>query len=152
MTNTTLFEQMFDTYNTMSFTHSYIMGFRFRGLIYMAHMDACKVKAVLKLDRASRGAGFSLRFKPTVDQKVYMLQFAKCLCSADLFDHMVKESKYNKGEIFEKLVTESFGQEWVKDSVPFTEDGDVTVDGIAYQIKYEAATFASEKTLLNLSR
>ena len=68
------------------------------------------------------------------------------------FDDMVKESKYNKGEIFEKLVTEQYGQEWEKDSVPFTKAGDIEINGIAYQIKYEAANFTTEKTLASLSK
>ena len=72
------------------------------------------------------------------------------LCSKEYFEEVVKNSKYNRGEIFEKLVTEYFGQEWEKDNVPFTEDGDLTVKGIAYQIKYQSATFVNEKTLANL--
>ena len=47
-------------------------------------------------------------------------------------------------------MTESFGQVWEKDNVPFTEDGDLTVNGIAYQIKFEKATFTNEKTLARL--
>jgi hypothetical protein len=54
--------------------------------------------------------------------------------------------------VFEKLVTEYYGQQWTKDNVPFTEDGDLTVDGIAYQIKYDRATFCNEKSLANLSK
>jgi hypothetical protein len=67
-----------------------------------------------------------------------------------MFETLVEESKYNKGEIFEKLVTENFGQEWTKDNVPFTKGGDLTVNGIAYQIKFEKATFTNEKTLARL--
>jgi hypothetical protein len=63
---------------------------------------------------------------------------------------MVSDSKYNKGEIFEKLVTEAYGQEWVKDNIPFTEAGDIEVDGHAYQIKYEKATFTNEKSLMKM--
>ena len=59
-------------------------------------------------------------------------------------------SKYNFGEVFEKLETERVGQTWVKDNVPFTEDGDLTVDGIAYQIKFEKATFLTEAQALRL--
>ena len=39
---------------------------------------------------------------------------------------------------------------WEKDNVPFTKDGDLTVDGVAYQIKYQKATFCNEKSLANL--
>ena len=55
------------------------------------------------------------------------------------------------GEVFEKMETEKAGQTWTKDNVPFTIDGDLTVDGIAYQIKYEGATFTNEKTLAKLT-
>ena len=143
---------MFATYGALSYTEQYIMGFKFHGMVYYAHMTEAQIKAVVKLDKASRGAGYALRFKPNVDQKVYMLQFAKVLCSVEFFDDMVKASKYNKGEIFEQLMTEHYGQTWVKDNVPFTDDGDITVDGVAYQIKFEAATFATEKSLMNLSK
>ena len=47
-------------------------------------------------------------------------------------------------------MTESYGQTWTKDNVPFTAGGDIEVDGIAYQIKYEKATFTNEKTLARL--
>lgn len=146
----TLFEHLFDGYERFAYTHSYIMGFTFRGVVYMAHMTGAQVKAVLKLDKASRGAGYSLRFKPNTNQKVFMLQFAVPMCSVEFFNDMVAAEKWNKGEIFEKLVTEKYGQTWEKDTVPFWKDGDLTVDGIAYQIKFESATFTSEKQLLSL--
>ena len=89
---------------------------------------------------------------------VYFIRFCcKCpnaqpLCSEAYFTDLVETSKYNNGEIFEKLVTEHFGQIWEKDNVPFTEDGDLTVDGTAYQIKFQKATFCNEKSLANLTK
>ena len=72
------------------------------------------------------------------------------LCSTEMFNTLVAESKYNKGEIVEKLVTEYFGQTWTKDNVPYTEDGDITVDGIKYQIKFEKATFINEGQMIRM--
>ena len=142
-----------DRYNSMAFTDQYIMGYRFADMVYMTICNACIVDAVTCLDSASRGAGYALRFKPNKAQKaVLMAENMTPICSVKFFDDMVKESKYNKGEIFEKLVTEFFGQVWEKDSVPFTEAGDIEVDGVAYQIKYESATFTNEKTLARLSK
>jgi len=150
MKNMTLLNDMIDRYNALAYTHEYIFGFAYKGVVYMAHVDNCLLPQLLKLDKASRGAGMALRFCPTNDVKVYMLQYAEPLCSTALFNDMVSESKYNKGEIFEKLVTEAYGQEWKKDNVPFTEDGDLTVHGIAYQLKYEKATFTNEKSLMKM--
>ena len=74
------------------------------------------------------------------------------LSNTGYFEEAYAASKYNRGEIFEKMVTEYFGQIWVKDNVPFTEDGDITVDGIAYQIKFQKATFCNEKSIANLEK
>jgi len=106
---------------------------------------------ILKLDKASRGQGYSLRFCPNATQKTFLLtKGAKAICSKAYFDEMVKESKYNKGEIFEKMVTELYGQEWEKDNLPFTEGGDLEVYGKSYQIKFEKATFTNEKILARM--
>ena len=152
MTNTALLMSMIDRYNSYAYTHNYIWGFTYRHNVYMAITDSSVMPYICKLDRASRGAGYALRFCPTNDQKVSLLTSAKLLCSEAFFNETVKDSKYNSGEIFEKMVTESFGQTWTKDNVPFTADGDVTVDGVAYQIKFQRATFCNEKSLANLTK
>lgn len=149
--NVALFRKMVEFYNNNAFTHNYIFGFRFNGNIWMVKVTSEILEAVLKLDKASRGAGYALRFKPNKSIKSYMLsRGAEVLCSEQLFDDLCNNSKYNKGEIFEKLVTEINGQTWEKDNVPFTDDGDLTVDGIAYQIKFEKASFINEKQMLKM--
>jgi hypothetical protein len=149
--NTALFEKLINRYNELAYTHNYIYGFYFQNVVYMVETTAETMPYILKLDKASRGAGYSLRFCPTKEQKAFLLaKGAKVLCSKEFFETSVKKSKYNKGEIFEKMVTEFYGQEWTKDNVPFTEDGDLTTNGIAYQIKFEKATFTNEKTLARM--
>lgn len=149
--NVALFRKMVEFYNTNAFTHNYIFGFRFDGNIWLVKVTSEILETVLKLDKASRGAGYALRFKPNRSIKSYMLSLgAEVLCSEQLFDDLCNDSKYNKGEIFEKLVTEINGQTWEKDNVPFTDDGDLTIDGIAYQIKFEKASFINEKQMLKM--
>lgn len=152
MENKVLFADMINRYNHVSFTHQYIWGFSYKSNIYMAITDSDVMPHVCTLDRASRGAGYALRFCPNSAQKLVLMPSAKVLCSEKYFNELVSESIYNKGEIFEKLVTEYFGQTWIKDNVPFTEDGDITIDGIAYQIKFQKATFCNEKSLANLEK
>lgn len=140
-------------YNKHAFTHNYILGFRMNGNIYYVIVTAKELDFVTKLDKASRGAGYSLRFKPNKTQKNYLLSLgAEVLCSEEFFNELKKMSKYNFGELFEKLITELNGQEWTKDNVPFTEDGDLTVNGIAYQLKFEKATFITEAQMMRMSR
>lgn len=149
--NIALKAKMVEFYNRYAFTHNYIFGFRFNGNIWLVKVSSEILERILTLDKASRGAGYALRFKPNRAVKSYMLSCgAELLCSEKFFDELCASSKYNKGEIFEKLVTELNGQEWEKDNVPFTEDGDLTVDGIAWQIKFEKATFINEKQMVRM--
>lgn len=153
MKNNDIKRTLIQFYNKHAFTHNYILGFRMNGNIYYVIVDAKELDFVTKLDKASRGAGYSLRFKPNKAQKNYLMSLgAEVLCSEEFFDGLCEMSKYNKGEIFEKLVTEMNGQTWVKDNVPFTEDGDLTVDGVAYQLKFEKATFITEAQMMRMER
>lgn len=152
MINTALFANLIDRYNAIAFTHQYIWGFTYKHNVYMASTDSAVMPFVCKLDRASRGAGYALRFCPTAEQKLFLMPSATLLCSEKYFNEQVTESKYNNGEIFEKLVTEHFGQVWEKDNVPFTEAGDIVVDGVHFQVKFQKATFCNEKSLANLEK
>ena len=150
--NTTMFNYLINEYNRLAYTHNYIFGFAYKGVVYAVTTTCEALPYVCTLDKASRGAGYSLRFRPTVAQKLYLIGLgAEVVCSVAYFNEVVANSNYNKGEIYEKMITEKNGQEWTKDSVPFTIDGDLTVDEIAYQIKYEGATFTNEKTLAKLT-
>lgn len=145
MNKQAIFNTLVNYYHSKSFTDNYIFCFEFDGVIYMVFCNGKDFQFGVKLDKASRGAGYSLRFKPTKKDKINLLaKGATAICSKAFFENMVKNSKYNKGEIIEKLVTEYHGQEWEKDNVPFTDDGDLTINGIAYQIKFERATFINE--------
>ena len=138
-------------YNKTAYAHLYIMGFRMNGNIYFVVVEAAMLDHLTKLDKASRGAGYSLRFKPDRTQKSLLMTCEPiALCSEEFFDELCKMSQYNRGEVFEKLITEYFGQTWVKDNIPYTEAGDIEVDGIAYQIKFEKATFITEAQMMRM--
>ena len=151
MANEIIKKMLQDGYNKVAFTAKYILGWTLKHVVYFTVCDRELVDWVTCLDKASRGAGYALRFKPNTNQK-YMLMAngATALCSEKMFNEMVADSKYNRGEIFEKLVTEYAGQEWEKDNVPFTMAGDIEWNGVAYQIKFAKATFTNEKSLMNL--
>ena len=151
-TNTALFANMINRYNKIAYTHNYIWGFTYKNNVYMAITTSDMMPIVCTLDKASRGCGFALRFKPTTSQKIALMTGAHVLCSEKYFEEIVASTKYNRGEVFEKMVTEYFGQVWEKDNIPFTKAGDIEVDGIAYQIKYQKATFCNEKSIASLEK
>ena len=152
MTNPTMFEMLLNSYNRFAYTDKYIIGFPYKGVVYYGFTTAETFDRFLSLDTSGHHQGFILRFKPRNSEKLAMLTACnmKPLVSVEYFNGLVADSKYNRGEMFEKLITEMLGQEWVKDCVPFNEAGDIEVDGVAYQIKYEKSGLATENTLTKL--
>lgn len=145
-------ETLINRYNKVSFAHNYILGFSDNGKIYAVITDETILPLVCKLDKGSRNNGNSLRFIPTKKQKVILKSLNPiCITSVDNFSKLLQSFKYNKGELFEKLITEFFGQEWKKDFIPFTQAGDIIVNNVSYQIKFQYATFITEGTLSRLS-
>ena len=143
MMNLTIFNKMISQYNRLSFTHNYILGFADKGIIYAVFTNSSILPLVCCLDASSRNGGYSLRFKPTKAQKEFLKTFQmKAICSEKYFEEVAKNSKYNRGEIFEKMVTEFVGQKWKKDNVPFTKDGDITINGTITANKVVGAVYA----------
>lgn len=139
-------------YEALAATAQYILGFVDRGIVYAAYVTADVLPYVCTVSIASRGHGYALRFRPTAAQKMTLLPYAQVVCSEAYFKAACADSKYNKGEIFEKIITEAEGQRWEKDSRPFTQCGDINIGGVEYQIKFQNATFTDEKILYHMEQ
>lgn len=133
-------------YLELKHANAFIYGFTVDGYIYYT----VEKSLVYTPSVASRGYGNSLRFRPTKAQKLEMLKNAVMVCEKTEFATMCNNSKYNKGEIFEKLIHDINGLEWVKDSNPFYNSDDIVINGIGYEIKFEGATFTNEKIINNI--
>lgn len=141
-------------YHEAAFTADYAFTFNYAGAFYLfeTHLNANELAEIAKLDKASRGAGYSIRFRPTNAQKHELVKRgAIVVCSTEYFKTVCSDSKYNQGEVAEMLITEMvYEQTWEKDSVPFNEGADIYTDAKAIQHKHEGATFTNERTLHNL--
>lgn len=139
---------MIRNYRKFSVADSYILGFICNKMLYMLEVAEIAPR-FLNVEEASRNQGENLRLRLKKAHKEQLLKKNPiCLGSADCLN----AEKYNKGEIFEKLVTEYFGQEWKKDTVPFYVDGDLNVNGKKIQIKLDSATLMNTKQLKKLSK
>ena len=137
--------EMLAYYEKFNKAEKYIIGFSHKGQVYMQLVDGLNPE-MITLETASKNQGQSLRFRPKSAHKAEMLASAICLGALE----MLLDDKYNKGEMFEKIVTEHYGQAWHKDTVPFHKAGDINVNGIEIQIKFEKAALATSKTIEKL--
>ena len=138
---------MLNAYNKNSAAHTYYFGFIVAGLLYaVCGMTFEELTAFCKMDRAStaKGGFRKIRIRATAAQCAALIPSALLIGSADLLN----DSKYNKGEMFEKIITERFtAAQWVKDSVPFFAAGDAEINGEQVQIKLNQAELTNEKIL-----
>ena len=132
-----------NTYRNYSAADSYILGFTYAHNLYMIEVNEIMPR-FLSVEEASRNQGENLRLRFKKKYKEQLLRKgAIMLGSADC----LTAEKYNKGEIFEKLVTEYFGQAWKKDTIPFWIQGDINVNGKEIQIKLDSATLMNTKQI-----
>ena len=143
--------EMMTAYNAHSAAHSYALGFIHDKKLYVVKMNYAELSRYFKLDRASskRGGFAKIRIRMTAKDRAMLSDVAELLGSADL---LVKDTKYNKGDNFERELTERWTSEtWVKNSVPFWQAGDIRVNGIEIQVKLDSAELTNEKILSTLA-
>ena len=142
--------EMIARYNALSAATAYIIGFVVNGLLYYT-MSAHIADEFLKFDHmaSSRGGWAKIRVRLSSADRKTLVERGKAVLigSAEL----LTDGKYNKGECFERVITETLtGETWVKDSVPFNVAGDITLNGEQVQIKFDGAELTNEKTLMRI--
>lgn len=144
-------EMLQNRYHSLAYTNQYILAYKMKGVVYFTLCNSEIVDKVTSIEHGHVGDGFALRFKPNmVKRRFLMAQNCTVLCSEKFLVEMTKNSKYNNGDNVERLISEYYGQTWTKNSVPFTKAGDIVINGISYQIKYEDGTFTNERQLAGL--
>ena len=137
--------EMLTAYRTLTAAHAYILGFTHNGRLYSAELPELPESA-LGLTRTSsrRGGVQKIRIRLRTAEKLDLIaRGARDLGPADLLE----AEGHNRGENFERIVTEAAGQSWVKDSTPFWVAGDITLNGQEVQIKLDGAELTNERAL-----
>ena len=137
--------EMLTHYEKFNKAEKYIIGFSHKGRVYMQMVENLNPD-MITLEHASKNQGQSLRFRPKAEHKAEMLLKAVCIGTLE----MLIDEKYNKGDMFEKVVAERYGKEWKKDCTPFHKAGDLNINGIEIQVKFEKAALCTSKTLERL--
>ena len=142
--------EMTIAYARKTAAHKYALGFVYEGRLYVVVLSFAELSRYFKLDRASskRGGFAKIRIKLTAKDRAELSAMAELLGAEDL---LTADPKHNKGENFERELTERWTAEtWVKDSVPFWVKGDITVNGEEVQVKLDGAELTNEKILARL--
>ena len=143
-------DEMLRTYNAHSAADAYVLGFAFHGELFAIELPELP-DAVLKLDHASskRGGQAKIRVRVAKAEKLALIAMGAAVIGK--VEDLEADPHHNRGENFERIVTELNGQRWTKDSVPFWVAGDLSLNGRELQIKLDGAELTNEKTLAGLA-
>ena len=145
--------EMIRRYEALSAAAAYIIGFVQNDLLYYI-LTAEIADDFLKLDHMSskRGGWAKIRVKLSAANRKALIANGQAVLLGAAADLLNTADKYNKGERFERVITETLtAEKWVKDSVPFNIAGDITLNGQQVQIKLDGAELTNEKTLTRMA-
>lgn len=138
-------KNLLNAYKATTAAAAYIIGFLMNDKVYTIYLNDLP-EWLIGMDRESTSHGgvrkLRIRMNTIARHRLMNMGAAYIGTAADIL-----ASRKNKGEAFEQWVTENAGQEWHKDSVPYFVDGDITINGVKYQIKFESASLANETTI-----
>lgn len=144
-------EAMIKNYRKFSAADAYILGFVFQHELYMATVGEIAPR-FMKVEREASKKGGHQKLQLRLNNK-YMLQLIRRHNAVKLGSENLLGTNGNKGVKFERLISELNGIPFRgKDNVPFWKDGDLTVDGVSYQIKLNGAQIVVETTLEKLKK
>lgn len=138
-------KNLLNAYNATSAATAYIIGFLLNARVYTIYLPHLP-EWLVAMDResTSHGGARKLRIRMNTLARRRLLDMGAAYIGTAA---EVLASRKNKGEAFEQWITESAGQEWHKNSIPYYMDGDITIGGTKYQIKFESASLANEITI-----
>lgn len=145
-------DRMRRDYERFTGAEGYAIGFHVGEDVYCAMLDRIPRRyTCLQKESKSNGGGYGLYIRIRTDKARNELLKMGAVKVGTLAD--ITDETYNKGVMFEKLVYELNGQTFRgKDSVRFTEGGDIIIDGKEIQVKYEHARICYDRTLKNLKK
>ena len=151
--------EILNAYITHAYNHNYIFCYTENGMVYGARtLNAENIlNAITYEDISSAKAGgntISIRYRPNKTQRNIIKKIALeilTLCTIEELEEEYKTARKNRGEIVERKTAEKFnGKQIGKPNANFTTQGDIEINGIQYQVKFNKATFTNEKTLKNM--
>lgn len=145
-------DEMIAFYHDTAFTDCYMMGFENNGNLYNVTLKWDEFRAALKYDRAaaSKGGMLKIRVKPAA---ALLNKWARRAVKVGIAAELTEDKKHNRGENYERIITEKLcGEQWEKDSIPYTDAGDVIYNGVSYQVKFFGAELTNAKTYENMKK
>lgn len=140
-------------YRKLSGADAYIIFFIYKKMVYMAKIAHIQPRWVFQTRESSdKGGGEKFMMNIKKAEKLWLIDHgAEAVMTEAEFNTLPYEE--NNGWRCEYWLHEAYGLgEYTPDHKPFDECGDVKLDGIEYQVKFQKASMTTVKTLHNAQK
>lgn len=145
-----------DTYFFTSATHHYCIGVEHRGHVtaYLVHLDLNGLRLIFSDKPTQSKRQLVIKYRSNSAKRAYLEEHATQVLDLGTLDafkasrrvRLNKDGKpyvENCGEYFEYRIAEWFGVAQNElSNLKYTDGGDLVINGIAYQVKYERSGIA----------
>jgi hypothetical protein len=143
---------MLEKYCKITYTHKYVMGAKENNKVvaYFIELEVEGLEKMFTAKTTSRGYKV-VRYASTKKKRAYLTEHCEKrveLCTVEEFENsrrkktsrLGKEYVENRGEYFEYLIAEKFsGIQNLVSNLKHTDGGDIEIEDIPYQVKFEGA-------------
>ena len=143
-------ENFFRYYNRLSAADRYYLIFKYKRYVWLIDIPhICSTWCEESKESGSKGYYQKWRICASKLPKDRLVKKAICMMSIKEFEAAVKEYSGNRGDYCEKWLCENFGcvPSSTKHNARFDECGDVTKNGLQYQVKFQNASLTNVNVL-----
>ena len=139
------------SYNALSASESTLIFFEYKGLVYIHNRKHVAPRWVNKdRESSSHGCGEKFRIYISQNERARLVKSSTPVMTIDEFDAIPYANKGHKCEYWLHKAC-NLG-EYAPDHVRFDKAGDVCINGIKYQIKFQNASMTSVEVLHKAQR
>lgn len=145
-------KNFFRYYNRLNGADRYLLVFKYKRMVWVADVEHLFPSWCFETTESSHNGGYQKwMLKPSALPKEKLAKTAVCLMTSKEFEARCKASGENRGYFCEMLVCEMLNCQPASDkrNARFDECGDVVMNGVQYQVKFQNATLTNVKVLHN---
>ena len=141
---------MIKNYRKFSAANAYILGFEYKHSIYYIMVNEIPPRYMtVERESSKKGGAQKLQLRLKKAYKEQLIRKGAIYMGGE----EILIGEYNKGVEFERLISEMNGQAFRgKENVGFWVEGDLEINGLQVQVKFNGAQIVVEKTLERLKR
>ena len=142
-------ENFFRYYNKLSGCDAYLIFFKYKKNIYVYKCSHIAPRwTVKRYESSSKGGWMKYRMELNNAHKEQLLAKSALVMTEKEFNSMPYSNDGHKCEYWLHIITNQPG-EYKRDVERFDRRGDITIDGIKYQVKFENATLTNVNAIHN---